>query len=107
MIFFGYALLLDMHDDILSGFIGVVVKTQFLLCRYTQNKKQNKVELKLHFETIQIKEDMKLRIFSRTIISTSIDLPYNCNSVSNDCGILGIDFHEVVHICNFIIFITC
>ena len=30
--FFGYALLLDMHDDILSllGFIGVVVKTQFL-----------------------------------------------------------------------------
>ena len=30
MIFFGYALLLDMHDDILSGFIGVAVKTQFL-----------------------------------------------------------------------------
>ena len=28
--FFGYALLLDMLDDILSGFIGVVVKTQFL-----------------------------------------------------------------------------
>ena len=32
---------------------------------------------------------MKLRIFSRTIISTSIDVSYNCNSVSNDCDILG------------------
>ena len=100
---------------------------------------------------------MKLRIFSRTIISTSIDRSYNCNSVSNDCGFLGIHlgsvgcysellnywmwdatekahnfilkkdtlfvmemqviviqtiiawhgFHEVVQICNFIIFIAC
>ena len=53
MIFvFGYEILIDMHNDIISGFIGVVVKTLFLF-----NKKQIKVELKLHFETIQIKED--------------------------------------------------
>ena len=38
---------------------------------------------------------MKQRIFSRTIISTSIDLSYNCNSVSNDCGFLGIDLGYV------------
>ena len=38
---------------------------------------------------------MKLRIFSKTIISTSIDLSYNCNSVPNDCGILGIGFDYV------------
>ena len=99
---------------------------------------------------------MKLRIFSKTIISTGTDLSCICNSVSNDCGILGfgldyvccysellnywmweaiekahnflkrdtlfvmemqiiiiqtiIAWHglqEVVHICNFIIFITC
>ena len=29
ILFFGYALLLDMRDDILSGFIGLVVKIQF------------------------------------------------------------------------------
>ena len=33
---------------------------------------------------------MKLRILGKIIISTSIDLSCNCNSVSNDCGILGI-----------------
>ena len=38
---------------------------------------------------------MKLKIFSKTIISTNIDLSYNCNSVSNDCGILGIGLDYV------------
>ena len=99
---------------------------------------------------------MKSRIFSKTIISTSMDLSYNCSSVSNNCGNLGNDLdyagyselliywiweatekaqnflkkrdtlfvmemqiviiqtiiawhgsHEVEHICNFLIFITC
>ena len=34
---------------------------------------------------------MKSRIFSKTIISTSMDLSYNCNFVSNNCGYLGND----------------
>ena len=38
---------------------------------------------------------MKIRILSKTIIPTSIDLSYNCNSVSNDCDILGIGLDHV------------
>ena len=46
-----------MREDILSGYIGLVVKTQFFWCNYKQNKRQNILEQKLHFETIQIKQD--------------------------------------------------
>ena len=73
-----------MHDDILSGFIVVVVKTQFLFDVIN-------VQLKLQFK----RKQMKPRIFSKTIISTSIDLSYSCNSVSNDCGIFGFDLDNV------------
>ena len=38
---------------------------------------------------------MKLRIFSKTIISTGTGLSCICNSVSNDCGILGIGLDYV------------
>ena len=38
---------------------------------------------------------MKPRIFSKTIISSSFDRSYNCNSVSTDCDILGIDLDYV------------
>ena len=38
---------------------------------------------------------MKPRIFSKTIISSITDLSCNCNSVSDDCGILGTDLGYV------------
>ena len=38
---------------------------------------------------------MKQKIFSKTIISTSIDLSYNCDAVTNDCGVLGVDWDYV------------
>ena len=47
--FFEYALLLDMHDDILSGFIGVVKKTQFLFDVITHKIRSEKSGTKASF----------------------------------------------------------